>query len=672
MADNDNNWLNDGNNRNINNNLIDMDDDDDDDDADDMVIHDNDTTLDGGVAVDGSGSGNSSGSSSDCDIVRAETESFVSIANRCFVQSLKFLFFPPQILFIYCKEALDIAPDHPIMRPGTTVSIGLEKQTKLSAVFRRYVDFCNETGGEDSQISLEDLEFIHCQLLNGSDTAETSALMKNDRIQVRKEQKAERDAEAERKRTQREADREYFKQMRNLMSASSKEADVILDCKGKIVDKHGRNQRVLSTAVRANSVIIARRCPWLGNIIQQARIKAREEAREAEENKKDEQDETPEQVASGATEIVDDEDEGIQIEEESRNDERRISNGVDLVVDLDDDENGDDDEESLGSDDASEPGRTEEGTANIVGSSHHHHRVGMESDMLVVTLPNHSPEAVKIILEYCYTNRVLSLGRDAFMLSCKTKPSKHAGPVPPFHSSHHTNKWPNGGIPRVDFLVALAAIKLAEEAGLKRLSLMCEIAAAQLISVCNVTDALVMSSSQKSVSGNDLPRLRKATMEVILRRGQRGVNEVGRSGPFKKALQEQRSIIVPTLFQGTMETVAHWEKAKGAKKVTFDTSNSSFYELDRADALAREKERRKRRRERGASDPGVKRKYDSDNNYSSESLFDDWETEASRRSLKRLRAHNLEIVSRRRTRASTSSVAQRTSQRAARKRRPRG
>ncbi|KAL3907297.1 MAG: hypothetical protein SGILL_008930 [Bacillariaceae sp.] len=509
-------------------------------------------------------------------------------------------------------------------------------------------------------------------MLSGSDTAEASALMKNDRIQVRKEQKAERDAETERKRTQREADREYFKQMQKLVSP--KEPDVILDCRGKIIDKYGRNQRMLSTTVGAHSAIVARRCPWLGNIIEKARIKAEEDARKAEEEekRKDEQGETPEQLASGATEIVDDEDEQLQMEEESRNDEPRVSEGVDLIVDVDDDEDDEDDEESFGSDDASDSGRREDGTANIVGSSHRHPRPHTEDDILIVTLPNHPPEAVKILLEYCCTNRVISLGRDAFTLSCKTKPTKHAdGPVAPYDKSHHTKKWPNGGIPRLDFFVAVAAIKLAEEAGLKRLSLMCEIAASQLISVCNVTEALFMSSSQKNVSGNDLPRLRKAAMELILRRGQRGVSEIGRSTTFKKALQEQRSIIVPTLLQGTMETVAHWEKSKGAKKVTFDTSRSSFDAVDRADAILREKERRKRRQERGASDPGRKRKYDSDN-YSSEG-FDEWETETARRSLKRMRAHRLEAVTRRKTRASAASGAQRTSTRTTRKsRRSRG
>ena len=356
------------------------------------------------------------------------------------------------------------------------------------------------------------------------------------------------------------------------------------------------------------------------------------------------------------------------MEEESRNDERRVSQGVDLIVDVEEDEDDDSDEDSSESDDASEPGRREDGSANIVGSSHRHPR--LKDDILVVTIPNHPPEAMKILLEFCCTNRVIALGRDAFALSCKTKPSRHGGPVAPFPTSHHhTKKWPNGGIPRIDFSVALSAIKLAEEAGLKRLSLMCEIAASQLVSVCNVTEALFMSTSQKSLSGNDLPRLRKAAMEVILRRGQRGVSEIGRSAPFKKALQEQRAVIVPTLLQGTMETVTHWENAKGAKKITFDTSYSSFDAVDRADTIAREKERRKRRRERGASDPGGKRKYDSDN-YSSEG-FDEWETETTRKSLKRMRAHNLDAVTRRRTRASSSSMAHRTSQRTSRKRRSR-
>lgn len=566
-------------------------------------------------------------------------------------------------------------PDHPIMRPGITVSIGLEKSTKLSAVFRRYVDFCNETtsGDDDQVIDLKELEFLHCQLLSPHDTAETSALMKNDRIQVRKEQREEREAETERKRTQREADRVYFQQMRQLMSGGgAKEADIILDCQGKIVDKHGRNQRVLSTTVRTNSTVVSRRCPWLGDIIEKAREKARRKALEEEEQ--DRKDDTPERNASGATEIVDEEDEDaaaqVAVDDEARNEERLRNAGVDMVVDVENDDDDDDEDHDLGDDDdqslesgAGEPAHVGEFTPDIVSSSNHLQE-DAEPDLLVVPIPNHSPEAVKLLLEYCCTNRVAPLGKDAFIQSCKTKPTKHIGPVPPYHSSHHSKKWPNAGFPRVEFSVAIAGIKLAEEARMPRLSLMCEIAAASLVSVSNVTDALSMSSSQKELSGNDLPRLRNAAMEVILRRGERGVNDLARSAPFKKALHEQRSVIVPALLQGTMETVTHWDKVQAITRDSSDLSYSSFGEWDKLDQFERARERTKRRRERLVS-AGETIDADEDDAIVQDPIFGDWE--ASRKSLKRMRAHHLENVRRSRTRSSTSP--QRTSQRSTRKRR---
>jgi hypothetical protein len=551
------------------------------------------------------------------------------------------------------------------MRPGISVSIGLEKSTKLSAVFRRYVEFCNETSSGDDRdyIDLNKLEFFHCQLLNPNDTAETSALMKNDRILVRKEQRAERSNEGERKRTQREADRVYFQQMRQLMlGGGAGGADVILDCKGKLLDKNGRNQRVLSTTVRANSAIIARRCPWLASVIQQARDKAQQRALQEED--KDVKDETPDQVVCGATEIEDEEEDENEVDEE-----RRVSDEIDMVVDFDDDDDDPEDEDDRSLDNArAEPARVEEETSDIV-SSFHHRRVQENFNCLMVPIPNHSPEAMKLLLEYCCTNRVAPLGRDAFIQSCRTKPTKLAGPVPPYHSSHHSKKWPNGGFPRVEFSVALAGIKLAEEAGMHRLSLMCEVAAAQLVSVSNVTEALSMSTAQKGITGNDLPRLRKAAMEVILRRGERGVVDLSRSGTFKKALQDQRCVLVPALLRGTMETVSHWDKVRGIERDNSELPFYTFDELDRLDSTAREKERKKRRRERRADEPKGSEALDVDDDESLEPILGDWEVEASRKSLKRMRAHNMDHI--RRNRSRSSAVTQRTSQRSTRKRRVR-
>jgi hypothetical protein len=568
---------------------------------------------------------------------------------------------------------LDLCPNHPIIRPGVTVSIGLDKTTKLKAVFKQYVNFCNsssEVVESGQKIDAKDLEFSFCQLLNENDTAETSALMKNDRIRVRKVRTAERTADSERKRTQRDADRVYFQQMRHLLpdSGRSRVADVIFDCQGKIVDYNGRNQRVLSTTVRAHSSVISKRCTWLKDVIHQARQKARREAKELKEaeEKKEAKFETPptENSTTHATEIEDDDVEVIDGEGDGDGDGGKVKgrdveeavSGAAKINDSSDDDNVniivvDDDD-----DDDNDDNNDEDFNPNPP-----RHRIQprlLETDLLVVSLPKHSPEAVKILLEYCYTNRVVSLGHDAFVQACKTRPNKHQGPVPPYPTTHSANakRWPNNGIPIVPFSVALAAISLAEEAGIHRLSLMCEISASQLVTTSNVAEALTLSTRQKGISGNDLPRLRKAAMDVILRRGRRGVSEIGRSAFFKKALEEERSIIVPTLFQGAMEAIEHWTK-KGGKRDISEISCRSFRDLDKEDTYKREKERKRRRKERTKKDHSKMisaqlSKYEDHtlSDFSDEELFNEdrflnnW---VPNRSLKRMSQHNMDSITRR-------------------------
>jgi len=591
---------------------------DEDEDEEDEGEGENDSTLDGGVAVNpDEDSSKAKKHSSECDL----------------------------LLFIYCQEPLDMAPDHPTMRPGVTVSIGLDKTTKLKAVFKQYVKFCNSSSElveSGPTIDMEDVEFYFCQLLNENDTAEMSALMKNDRIRVRKVRTSERTTENERKRAQREADRLYFQQMRHLLPhpGRSRVSDVILDCQGKILDNNGRNQRVLSTTVRAHSSMISKRCNWLMEIIQQTRQKKRQEAEEEEKTKC----KTPEHSTTLATEIEDDGevDGDDDDEKEKGHDEETISGAakIDLVNDSSDDENVniivvDDDDDD-----------------DVVSSSPHRIQPLFETDLLVVSLPKYSPEAVKILLEYCYTNRVVSLGHDAFVQACRTRPNKHQGPVPPYPTSHSSNakRWPNNGIPAVTFSVALATISLAEEAGMYRLSLMCEISASQLVSPSNVVEALTMSTRQKSISGNDLTRLRKAAMDIILRRGRKGVSELGRSTSFKKALEEERSIIVPTLFQGTMEAVTHL--LKSGKRDISEISCRSFHDLDKDDSYKRERERKRRRKEKAKNSQSKIRvhlsEYEdhlSDFSDDDDELFlNNW---APKRSLKSMSHHNMDSITRR-------------------------
>ena len=534
-----------------------------------------------------------------------------------------------------------MAPSHPILRPGVVVSIGLDKNTKLSAVFHRYVDFCNEA--KNDRVFVGDLEFIHCQLLNPNDTAEASALMKSDKIRVRRIRTAEREAEAEKKRLQRDADRNFFSQMRHLMpeTGGSRTADIILDCNGKLVDESGRNQQVLSTAVRAHSSIISKRCRWLGDIIAQTRLEVARRSMVLESNtlEDDEDHNRITRVESDVkSENLDEEDDGsIEVLNYSPKEEAETSGAAEIEID-------DDDEENQSFDEA---GKDLEPSPVI--ASHHHTHTG--KDLLVVTLPNHSPEAVKLLLEYCYTNRVIPLGQDAFIQACKSRPHKHQGPVPPYqNSASGSRRWPNAGLPVAPFSVILAGLTLAEEAGMHRLSLMCEVAASQLLCSSNVVEALSLCTAQKAISGNDLARLRKAAMDIVLRSGSRGVVELGRTPAFRRALEERRSVIVPTLLQGTMEAVTSYDKSRGVKRDSSDITYPSFDELDREDSYKRERERQKRRLERWENDPNRKtdRQFaeDLDDFYDLEGDLPGWASETAKRSLKRM-SHHLDMASRR-------------------------
>ena len=526
-----------------------------------------------------------------------------------------------------------------MLRPGVVVSIGLDKNTKLIAVFNRFVDFCNETGDDSSRITVKELEFVHCQLLSGNDTAEASALMKNDRILCRKHRGGQREAEEQRRRMQREADKNFFSQIRQLMpdKGASKVADVLLDCKGRVTDGKGRNQQVLRTTVRAHSAVIVKRCPWLGDIIKRARDddKKKQMAANNVSMEDDVEEDGNQKQSIQRVESVADDDDGIVLSIQPKEKKEDSSSAAEIE--------NDDDEVPF---DEQRPKTVEDRASSPVVSSSQQQQPGTEKQLLRVPLPDHSPEAVKLLLEYCYSNRIHALGHEAFVQACKTKPHKHQGPVPPFHgtSSGSSRRWPNAGQPTVPLRVALAGISLAEEANLPRLSLMCEVAAAQLLCSSNVVEALSLCTSQKQISGNDLPRLRKAAMDVVLRSGSRGVENLGRTPGFIKALDERRAEIVPTLLHGTMEAVTTYDKSRKRDRTEF--TPPVFDELDREDSYKREKERRKRRHERYEEDPDSHPdpSFDDDMDDYYEPPLLGWAPEpATKRSLKRM-AHHLDSM----------------------------
>jgi hypothetical protein len=134
-------------------------------------------------------------------------------------------------------------------------------------------------------------------------------------------------------------------------------------------------------------------------------------------------------------------------------------------------------------------------------------------DLVWVTIPNHPPEAVKLLLEYCYTNSVIPLGQEAFEVAWSSSHEEGSSQARP-----HSRQWPDKRKhPRVSFATALAGISLAEEASLPRLSLMCEVAACSLLESSNIVEALSMCTRQDQLTGNPLKRLRTAAMTIVLR-----------------------------------------------------------------------------------------------------------------------------------------------------------
>jgi hypothetical protein len=429
------------------------------------------------------------------------------------------------------------------LKVGATVQIGLDKPVKLCEVFKRYVEFCFEQYPM-TKVDISELEFFHTQLLSGQDTAEGAALMKNDRISVRRERVKERLDEEAANRAQRESDQPYFRQLRDMLPDAQDSstpihdvADVILDCRQSL------NPNTVST-IKCHSVMIRKRCPWLNRMIAAAR----------------------QEMA-------------------------RLS-----VVTLPDlkavDDNGDPTAAKIENDDED---INEASSTSVV-----ERQKLPESKFLLVEIKDHAPEVIKILLEYCYTNRVESLGSEAFKLSCKTTPQYKKGPVPPFSQ----RQWPNHGEPVVTFDVAVAGVRLAEEANLPRLSLMCEIAAAQLVDHAHAVDALEVCEKQNQLTGNMLPRLRKATMEVVLMSCRFGDDNYT-TNMIKNGLAKKSAMLIPTLITGTMEAIEAREKRMrrfntGATlsldKQDWQANARRHYDkIDQMDSMERDRERRKRR-----------------------------------------------------------------------------
>lgn len=547
----------------------------------------------------------------------------------------------PMVLFLECDE--ELSPSIPIK---TIVSIGVEKATKLSAVFDRFCNFVNTYKHQnkdyhaDLDFKTNHLEFVHCSILNPTDTVETSALMKDDKIKVQRNQQSELKRESQWAKELRESDKKYYTQMRNLLpdlNPAPFRGGVLFHCKGKVKDEQGYKQEVLSTFVRGHSSILSQRCPWLalkikvakdsfmdaggyasgGNISSSANAggsaanNIHHDEHKNDHNSNNNNMPNPYQNNTNqAVPIPESDSADLSWQVNSRQLHIASSNGnrANAVID-DDDEH-----------DFHQNYNNNSGNANVDCIAPDHNECIRASSPVIssfigtntcntfqVTLM-HPPEAVKLLLEYCYTNRVVLLGKEAFHKSYKPieiqkiakEMVEHSGPLEPFAK----NAWPKNGMPAVSLSVALAGLQLAEEARLPRLSLMCEIAASQLISSSSLLKALALCEEQKQKTGNNLLHLRKAVMlRHILGRGPRGVSDLSSMPSFQRTLKEERNFVVPSLMKGVLETVKETMKIKNNDSFELDSARIQctahhFAELDDVDKRKRDFERIKRRKER--------------------------------------------------------------------------
>jgi hypothetical protein len=373
-----------------------------------------------------------------------------------------------------------------------------------------------------------------------------------------------------------------------------------------------------SRFVRCHSFIVHRRCPWLGRLMARARTESVTRLATGEAGSpKEEPSKNPtgqgevsngsdiaivpevEAKHSDATDHEDDDIEMLNYQPQRYNNEPiaaiPLNNGPAAQIEADDERR------SVASSVLTRPSSKGEGATSSLPAA--------TAALPTVAITNHPPEAMLLLLEYCYTNRVIPLGMEAFVQSCRTKPGgrKQQGPVSPYSlGSSASRLWPKRGEPSVPFSVAVAGIRLAEEAGLKRLSLMCEIAAGQQVTPVNAIQALILCHRQNEVSGNDLPRLRKAAMDVLYWAGKEW--NFFEDPIFREALKTCAVDLIPTMFAGTKES---FEEARGRGRGDGKTSYldsrdhdwkelalSQFGDLDKEDQKARERERRVRRNER--------------------------------------------------------------------------
>jgi hypothetical protein len=510
--------------------------------------------------------------------------------------------------------------------------------------------------GEVTGLNVKDLSFAHASELPLDYTLEQCCLMKDDIVFVstRKDERLELEEAA----FVEKSDVAYMQQLQSLMLHPG--ADVVFDCTGKSRD----GMQFFPTLVKGHCAVISSRCTWLGEKIRDA--KAVDRLQGGGGKKEGERGEggarkststttttTTTSAASTTTTVTftaaadnvgasSDTDETDSLNEDSRGIE------VPMVI-VDDRTNSNLSPPPPPS--RLTPRRSTRGglVSNIVEAPGQQQAVGMEVEtspivevnppapplpprkMLKISIPNHNPEAFKILLEFLYTNRCRSLGEKAFVSTSvlqgepqlteedlaqllpgnpgpisvenddglptallqaenqnpKTiwhkqgvKLNKSVPPYPP-------GKWPNDGKPDVTMGDVLSTLRLAEEAKLPKLSRMCEVAATELLENHNIATVIAECGSYME-KGKELKILKKAAMSHLLC-DKVNTKILLKSENFLKALADNTDFMVPTLLEGLDSTLPH--TLKRAK--TPYTVEQSIADQDLEDRRIRISERKK-------------------------------------------------------------------------------
>ena len=466
----------------------------------------------------------------------------------------------------------------------------------MATVFRHFCKFCSLP---NDPLQYVDVEFVHNDVVPHNETAEGCSIMKGDKIKVRSVRTKERMEREIRLNAQRESDKEYLKQLRVLFLESVNSLhmafpvtfggpNVVIECRPFLeVGQRG----VLNHVIKAHESIISKRCLWLKDKI----AKAKEESQRQRPSLEQQEDQRFFQGLVRIPDLHDSSSNGLPDtavpaaaaplppHETARN-----------IQNIQRQYTGDDDDEDsvVHYDPESQAGRQlnqDRGVAHQIDDEEsaqypndQRSAVVVHESMVLISLKEHPPEAVKILLEYCYTNRVVGLGKEAFV---------HASinSVPP-HS------WPSQGLPSVSMAVTLAGIALAEEANMPRLSLMCEIASSCLLNDSNVLDALARCAEQESKTGNFLPILRKKAMTYLIHAPLLRTH----NKKWISKLVDMKDLLVPAILQGTLDVVSSSPHAK-RKRLSVGHPDPFYLVVDNEDKEARKRERLQSRMERKVS-----------------------------------------------------------------------